>query len=253
MCLINNLTLICTAALGSDVKQCTCFKLILLPYHNLHLAFSISLKALAFGSGLPWQLGASFFSPLSQWCWTSQYSSNSHVILHFYFSLDSPTVTQCHLMILLGAYMKTHRANSLTNVLVTLHCKQTQAALWIPAVSRFDRVPGSSQASTGSSTGALFPGSQRPMSFPPSMAHIWLSHLSYQFVWFLHQHLHASSYALMFHRWFPRTSTPWLWCVLKISPKKNPIMQGAGTATHITNSMFSFLTLHPLFALLLGC
>lgn len=160
-----------------------------------------------------------FFFLLSQQWWTSHYRSNSQCLCNVLFPFFS---RQCHSFSvpfedsfrwICRKRLRIHTANTFTNVLVNLHCRQIWAVLWMPSASHFY---SGTQLLTRflwlyllcSSTGKLcFKAFDGLFPFhPPFLTSDWAI-LSHPFVIFLDQRLHVFSYALMFHRWLPWSST----------------------------------------------
>lgn len=131
-----------TPALGSNFKQCTYLKLIIFfPYYNLDLAFQHFLPSFSFQFKLSMAIMGFFFLSIISVMVdiTLQLQFTCNVWFPFFsrqphsFSVpfeDSFRICRKRLPI--------HIANTFTNVLVNLHCRQIWAVLWIPAVSRFD-------------------------------------------------------------------------------------------------------------------
>lgn len=192
------------------------------------LPSSISFQALAFSSSLAWLSWASFFSPLSQWWWTSHYSSNSHAMFDFHFSLDSPTASVYHLKILLEYVEKgylyphskhIHQCAGQLTLQTNLGSIVNSSSFSFWQQHPVLHMPPLAPAALLQHRQALFQDPQWYISFLLSIAHLWLSHLSYPFFRFLEQHLHVSSYALMFYRWSPWTPTDISWKFFKFFEK----------------------------------
>lgn len=201
---------------------------IFFPYYNLTFAFQQFLERFSFQLKLH---GLLFFSPLSRWWWTPHYSSSAYVMFDFHFPSDSCSVPfENPFWRICKRRLPIHKANIFTNGLVKSHCRQIQAALWIPTVFHFD----SGIQFFKTPPQALLPLFQHWLILRPSVVFFlstlccspltepfFLTHLS-DFRPILSWFLLCS---LMFSRWPPGTSTGicleilklWkthqLWCV----------------------------------------